>query len=203
MTRSARSLGGCLVVAVLVTGCVTLPSGPSVTVLPGTGRPFDQFQADDASCRQFAAQQSGISTNQAGSDNVVAGAGIGTLLGAAAGAAIGALAGSPGTGAAVGAGFGLLSGSAVGAGNAQVAQVSVQQRYDAAYVQCMYAKGHQVPVAGRAQRPYTQSSAATPPAGAPPPPPPPAAKAPPPPAAVAPPPPPSGAPPPPPPTWTR
>jgi hypothetical protein len=207
MTRTARALTGCLAVAVLVTGCVTVPSGPSVTVLPGTGRPFDQFQADDASCRQFAAQQSGVSTNQAGADNVVAGAGIGTLLGAAAGAAIGAIAGSPATGAAVGAGFGLLGGSAVGAGNAQTAQVSVQRRYDAAYLQCMYAKGHQVPVARGSQRPYTQSSAVTPPAGSPPPPPPPpAGKAPSPPpapAAVAPPPPPGGTPPPPPPTWTR
>lgn len=36
--------------------------------LPGTGRTFDQFRADDASCRQFAySQVGGVSANQAAS----------------------------------------------------------------------------------------------------------------------------------------
>jgi hypothetical protein len=196
MARPTAALAGCLAVVLVATGCASLPTGPSVTVLPGTGRPFDQFQADDASCRGFASQQiGGTTTTQAGADNVASGAAVGTLLGAAAGAAIGAVAGNPGLGAAAGAGFGLFSGTAVGSGNAQVAQVSVQRRYDAAYVQCMYAKGHQVPVARGSQQPYTHGAAAAPAAGSPPPPPP--ATGPPPP------PPPAGAPPPPPGSWTR
>ena len=196
MPHPTRALAGCLAVVLVASGCASLPTGPSVTVLPGSGRPFDQFQVDDASCRGFATQQvGGTSTTQAGADNVASGAAVGTVLGAAAGAAIGAVAGNPGLGAAAGAGFGLFSGTAVGSGNAQVAQVSVQRRYDAAYIQCMYAKGHQVPVARGSQQPYNYGSAATPSAGSPPPPAPVAAQPPPPP--------PLGAPPPPPPTWSR
>src|SRR5215510_9704141 len=106
------------VVGVLLTGCATVPSGPSVTALPGRGKAFEQFQNDDASCRGWAQQQTGASPSEASAQSTIGGAAIGTLLGAAAGAAIGAAARSPGTGAAVGAGVGLLGGTAVGASNA-------------------------------------------------------------------------------------
>lgn len=43
-----------------------------------------------------------------------------------------------------GAGTGAIAGTAVGAGQAERAQLSLQQRYDIAYQQCMYAKGNQV-----------------------------------------------------------
>ena len=33
----------CLVVSVLATGCVSVPSGPSVMVLPGSGKAFNEF----------------------------------------------------------------------------------------------------------------------------------------------------------------
>jgi hypothetical protein len=74
---------------------------------------------------------------------------------------------------------------------------SAQQRYDRAFLQCMYAKGHKVPVAGRYSDAQQEAAARTPP---PPPAPPQAATPPPapaqPPAAVpAPPPPPPGQPP--------
>ena len=55
-------------------------------VLPGSGKSFDQFRADDAECRRYAGTQ---------------------------------------------------------------ASDGSQQRYDFGYQQCMYARGHQVPVAGR------------------------------------------------------
>ncbi|KRT73262.1 MAG: hypothetical protein XU13_C0015G0046, partial [Candidatus Rokubacteria bacterium CSP1-6] len=42
-----------------LTACATVPTGPSVMVLPGSGKNFEQFQADDAVCRQWAAQQTG------------------------------------------------------------------------------------------------------------------------------------------------
>lgn len=182
----------CVVASLFLGACATVPAGPSVMVLPGTGKDFNQFQMDDSVCRQFANQQTGTSVNEAGAHNTVAGATIGTLVGAALGAAIGAAAGSPATGAAVGAGTGLFGGTLVGAGNAQAAQGSVQNRYDASYIQCMYAKGNQVPAA-RGSR-VQQQPAYTSPAPPPPPPPPPAASS------VAPtvPPPPPGPPPPPP-----
>jgi hypothetical protein len=161
--------------AALVTGCATIPAGPSVMVLPGGGKTFEQFQADDALCRQWASQQTGTTSGRSARESTVSGAAIGTALGAAAGAAIGAAAGSPGTGAAVGAGTGLLGGTAVGASRAEAASTSVQRRYDVTYMQCMYARGNQIPVA-RGSHAYTSPPAAAPavqPAIPPPPPAPP------------------------------
>jgi len=43
----------------LVSGCATLPTGPSVNVAPGTGKSFDLFLTEDAKCRQWAEQQGG------------------------------------------------------------------------------------------------------------------------------------------------
>jgi hypothetical protein len=190
----ASTLAACVLTGALLTGCVTVPSGPSVMVLPGTGKAFDQFQIDDAACRQWASQQVGTSAGEASTSSAVSGAAIGTVLGAAAGAALGAAAGSPATGAAAGAGVGLLGGTAVGAGSAGRAYASVQSRYDAAYMQCMYAKGNQIPVRRGSAPSYTQSGVTAPrtPAAAPPPPPPPPPPGTPPPPRGAPPPPPPG-----------
>ena len=146
--RSVTAAGGAmllLVVAVL-SGCASVPTGPSIMSLPGSGKSFNQFQVDDAACREWAFQQVGGSSQPA--DSTVSGAVIGALLGAAAGAAIGAAAGNPALGAAAGAGFGLFSGTAVGLNRADAYAGSTQQRYDNSYTQCMYAKGHKVPVSG-------------------------------------------------------
>jgi hypothetical protein len=171
-----------------LTACAHVPTGPSVMVLPGTGKNFEQFQVDDAVCRQWAAQQTGTTGKEVAKQSTVSGAAIGTAVGAAAGAAIGAAAGSPGAGAAIGAGTGLLGGTAVGAGRAEGAQTSVQRRYDISYMQCMYAKGNQIPVARGSQPAYTAPPAQQTP---PPPPPPPPPNVPPPPAGTPPPPPPA------------
>jgi uncharacterized protein YcfJ len=160
--------------AVLLSACTTLPpNGPSVMALPGTGKTFDQFRLDDQECRQYAFQQTGISPNNAAVDSGVRSAAIGTLLGAAAGAAF-----NGGRGAAVGAGAGLLLGSSAGAGAANESSYGIQRRYDAAYVQCMYARGHRVPVSGRMMSgdggyaPPSSQGVPPPPPGMPPPPPP-------------------------------
>lgn len=171
-----------LIAAMLaLAGCVTTPTGPSVMALPGSGKTFDQFRFDDSSCRQFAYDQIGGTTaTAAAQQSGVNSAAVGTVLGAAAGAAIGG-----GHGAAVGAGSGLAVGGLVGTGAAETSAYGAQRRYDNAYIQCMYAKGHRVPVYGR----YTYSAAPAPryappaasgapaippppPAGTPPPPPP-------------------------------
>ena len=175
--------------ALTLGACATVPTGPSVMVLPGSSKTFEQFQADVAVCRQWASEQTGTSASTASTSATTTGAVAGTLIGGAAGAAIGAAAGNPAAGAAIGGGTGLLMGSAYGAGEAQGAYHSVQQRYNMAFMQCMYAKGNQIPVARGSVVPGYSSS--TPP----PPPPPPAA--PPRPSNV--PPPPAGSPPPPPP----
>jgi len=153
-----------LVAAIGLSGCATIPVGPSVMVLPGQGKPFEQFQTDDAICRQWAGQQAGTTPATASTESAVTGAAVGTVLGAGLGAAIGAASGNPGVGAGIGAASGLLGGTMVGAGASQAAAGSVQWRYDIAYQQCMYAKGNQIPAVVRTPQPrYT----------APPPPPPP------------------------------
>jgi len=56
-------------VALLVTGCASAPTGPSVTVLPGDEKSLEEFQGDDTTCRQWASQQSGMTTAQGSSSN--------------------------------------------------------------------------------------------------------------------------------------
>ena len=126
-------------------GCATLPVGPSVLVLPSQGKSFEQFQVEDILCRQWAGQQIGLSAQDVTNQNTATGAVVGTAIGAGAGALIGAAAGDPGAGAAIGGGTGLLFGTAAGAGAGQGYGYQAQQQYDFAYVQCMYAKGHQIP----------------------------------------------------------
>ena len=145
--------------------CATAPIGPSVMVLPGHGKPFDQFQMDDAVCRQWATQQSGAVGGSSQAQSTLAGAAVGTLIGGAVGAGLGAIGGNPGLGAAVGAGFGAVGGTATGASAGQASDWNVQRRYDIAYQQCMFAKGNQIPGAVR--------RSGQPAYGPPPPPPPP------------------------------
>jgi hypothetical protein len=146
---------------VLLGGCATLPTGPSVMALPAPGKPFEQFQAEDAGCRQWAAQQVGPPGAPA-TQNTAVGAALGTAIGAGLGAGFGALAGHVGTGAAIGAGVGLLTGAAAGANADQASGWNAQRRYDVAYQQCMVAKGNQIPGAVRGTR---QPLAVPPPPG--------------------------------------
>lgn len=173
-----------LALPLLLAACTTVPTGPSVMVLPSNSMSFPQFRADDAECRNFAfASVGGQDANQAATDSGVKSAVVGTAVGAAAGALIGGQ-----EGAAVGAGTGLLIGGAAGTQSAYYSGYELQRRYDASYVQCMYAKGHQVPVSGRVYRqsppsrylppppprnyPAPPQDIPPPPAGMPPPPPP-------------------------------
>jgi uncharacterized protein YcfJ len=135
--------------------------------LPGSTKNFDQFRADDFECRQYSNLQVGGTTpNQAAANSGVKSAVVGTVVGAAAGAAI-----NGGSGAAVGAGAGLLIGALAGTASADNSSYALQQRYDFAYTQCMYAKGNKVPVSGRFDTQRLQQAPA--PSYYPPPPPPP------------------------------
>jgi outer membrane lipoprotein SlyB len=147
---------------VFLGGCVSMPSGPGVMVLPGTDKSFDQFRADDMECRQFASSQVGGSTaEQAQVDSAVKSAAVGAAVGAAAGAIIG---GHRSAGA--GAGTGLIIGSVAGAGTGNSSGHTLQQRYDIGYTQCMYAKGHKIPSASRyenTRRPVSSNTTPPPP----------------------------------------
>ena len=134
-----------LVALLMLGACTTIPTGPSVLVMPGTGKSFDEFRGDDADCRQFAlGQVGGATANETAVGSGVKSAAVGAVVGALAGAAMGGH-----QGAGVGAGVGLLAGSAAGAGAGQASGYGLQRRYDNAYIQCMYAKGDRVPVSGQ------------------------------------------------------
>jgi hypothetical protein len=171
-----------LALPLFVAACTTMPTGPSVMALPSASKSFSQFRADDMECRNYALESvGGMTASQAASDSGVKSAVVGTAVGAAAGAAIGGH-----EGAGVGAGTGLLIGSLVGTETAQASSYELQRRYDASYIQCMYALGHQVPVSGRIYRqpaparyvPQTLPPGIPPPPPGPPPPPPPGITAP-------------------------
>jgi len=169
MKRYLRTLS---VPALLILGaCTTLPTGPSVMVMPGTGKNFDQFRADDAVCRQYAlGQVGGTDPNQVAVDSGVKSAAVGAVVGAAAGAAMG----GHSQDAAAGAGIGLLFGALAGSGTGQSSAYATQHYYDNAFIQCMYSKGHRVPVSGQLMQgpaQYSNPSPPPPPGYAPPPPP--------------------------------
>jgi outer membrane lipoprotein SlyB len=152
-----------LLAVLLLSACATLPNGPGVMALPGTGKSFDEFRANDAECRQYAESQVGTTANDAAVNNAVGSAVVGTAVGALAGAMIGGH-----TGAGVGAGTGLMVGALAGSGSGNYSGRTVQQRYDFSYQQCMYARGNKVPVSGRFETQRAAPVAARPVYGPPP-----------------------------------
>jgi hypothetical protein len=176
MNFAKKAVLGLLVVG--LGACTVMPNGPSVMVLPGSGRSLESFNSDDAYCRSYAYQQIGGKTaEESAKQSTVNSAAVGTVVGAVAGALIG----GGGRGAAVGAGAGLAMGTAVGSDRAQASGYGSQRRYDNAYVQCMYSKGHRVPVAANmtsggnvanSAPPQRDPNIPPPPAGQPPAPPP-------------------------------
>jgi hypothetical protein len=127
---------------VVLTGCASVPEGPGVMVLPGSGKSFEHFRFDDHECRQFASGGvNGSTPNSAAADAAARSAAAGAVIGGLAGAAIGGTGNSLAAGAALGASGGALAGTGHGGYSAR----TLQQRYDMAYQQCMYAKGHKIP----------------------------------------------------------
>ena len=125
----------------ILAGCAQMPTGPTVSVMPGPNKPFEVFVADDKLCRDWALSRTGGPGSDAAGQRFAAATATGVVLGAAAGALIG----GNHTGAGVGAAMGGLTGAAVGADQSQYTGSTAQRRYDIAYQQCMYAKGNQVP----------------------------------------------------------
>ena len=150
-TRRAVVFGAALALG----GCVSVPQGPTVAVMPGTSKSLDQFQADGGTCQQYA--QSAIAAptkaaqDQAGA-SLVGSAAIGALIGAA----LGSWTGQAGHGAAWGAGTGAMFGSAAAGNGGAVSSYTLQQQYNTAYMQCMYTRGNQVP-ARVVQRSYSST----------------------------------------------
>lgn len=150
-------------VLLVAAGCATVPAGPTVAVMPAPNKPFDVFQAEDVTCRQWALQQIGESPQDTINNNTAAGAVVGGIVGAGIGAMLG---NGSGSSTAFGAASGVIIGSAAGADSGRYYGYQAQRAYDIAYQQCMYANGNMVPGVKR----YYRST--------PPPPPPPAPRSP-------------------------
>lgn len=157
--HTASSVGIAAGTLLLLAACATAPTGPSVMVLPGEDKTFDQFRADDYECRQYASfQVQGTTPDDTAAQSGVKSAAVGAAVGALAGGLIGGR-----DGAATGAGADLIVGSAGGAGAARSSQMTAQRRYDYAFQQCMYAKGHKIPVSGYATTQRRGRGSAVPP----------------------------------------
>jgi Putative peptidoglycan binding domain len=143
-SRAAGRLLLALGMSSTLLGCATTPMGPTVAVMPGPGKSFEAFQSDNALCKSFAGDQVKGQADAA-NQRAVGTALLTTVLGAGLGAATGAIGGYAGGGAAVGAAAGAGTGTAIGAANSTDAQMNIQQQYDNAFSQCMYAKGELVP----------------------------------------------------------
>jgi outer membrane lipoprotein SlyB len=139
MMRIDGRLAAALAAVLAVGACAPTVMAPTVPVMPGPNKPFDQFAADQATCGQYANAQTAPLAAQA-NNQAVGSAILGTALGAGLGAAIGG-----GRGAAIGAASGAVAGTSIGANQSALAGMSLQQQYDIYYAQCMYARGNQVP----------------------------------------------------------
>jgi hypothetical protein len=121
------------IAAALVTGaCASLPadSAPTVGVLPGGGKDMAQFNLDDIACRSVATAKA-----KENSPLPVA-MGLGNRIEVASTRTRPAIrANTESTGS--------VFGNAVATDNTAFTR---QQRYDTAYVSCMYSKGHKIPV---------------------------------------------------------
>ena len=143
-------------------GCATEPYGPTIPVMPGPGKPFAQFQQDDAQCQQFAGDRVAGRVDQV-NNNALGAAVVGTALGAGLGAAVG-----NGRGAAIGAASGAVVGSSIGANEAAWGERGIQRQYNIAYAQCMTSKGNRVGPRHRRYPPPPPGYGAPPPGYGPP-----------------------------------
>ncbi len=125
--------------AALLSACAYTPDGPSVQVLPGKGKTFEAFQADQARCTVASARSVKGAADRANNFGLGSAA-VGTVLGAGLGAAIGG-----GGGAAIGAAGGAVGGTAIGGGSAGGTQYGIQRQYDNTYEACMIAQGNVLP----------------------------------------------------------
>jgi hypothetical protein len=154
MKNTAKLAVFALVAISTLSGCVvapTGPQGPSMAVLPGTGKTFADFKADDKECRQFASDSIGGPKSAAGEAAKALGI---TAVGAALGAAVGGAIGGTHTerhgygvpvNAQTGTAIGVAGGAATAMNTHNQDANNDQVRYDHAYVECMYANHERVP----------------------------------------------------------
>lgn len=163
MKRVHVRLGGVMATVIALSACAPTVMTPTIPVMPGANKPFDQFAADQQTCQAYANSQTAPMAAQA-NNQAAGGALLTTVLGAGLGAAFGG-----GRGAAIGAASGAVVGTSMAARNSSMAGMGIQQQYDIFYAQCMSARGNQVP--GFAPNQYALPPYPGTAPGAPPPPP--------------------------------
>lgn len=130
-------------------------------IYPGAGQSLEQQASDEAACRTWAQQQTGVYPGQSapgyyGNPNYQTGAPVlgGAARGAALGAVGGAIAGDAGKGAAIGAGVGATAGfmrknqerrqQAYASEQAMAQYQADLNRYNQAFAACMQGRGYVV-----------------------------------------------------------
>jgi hypothetical protein len=127
-----------LLAAALLSGCATQPMGPTARVMPASGKSFEVFAQEQASCKQFADGEVNGGATMANLKEFGTAA-ITTGLGGGLGAAIRGQ-----RGAEVGGSLGAVGGAAIAGHGSARDQSNLQGRYDLAYTQCMYTHGNQI-----------------------------------------------------------
>lgn len=127
----------------LLSACTTI--GPTAQVLPGPGKTFEQFTADQTACTAYTDAQIKPLADQ-NSEQQIGALALGTVLGAGLGADLGGAIGG-GHGAGIGAAAGAIGGTAIGAGAAGASDPvqRLQIMYDNDYTACMVAHGNRLP----------------------------------------------------------
>jgi hypothetical protein len=122
---------------IVLAGCVPQTMAPTVVVTPGPSKSAADFGADHTACAAQANERM-APVIQAANNQIVGNALLGAAFGGGSTAAAGGSNSAVGATAAAGA-------TIAGAANAQTAQATLQQQFNVAYSQCMYAKGDIVP----------------------------------------------------------
>ncbi len=147
MSKRARGWLASLAVVPLVLGAAGAQGQAGKTyVYPQKAQSAEQQAKDDAECRTWATQQSGVDPNAppppAGGH--AKGAVGGAARGAAVGAAVGAIAGDAGKGAGAGAVVGGVGGRRRSKANAQAQQAGASDSFQRAFGACMEGRGYTV-----------------------------------------------------------
>ena len=139
-TRKSCYIFSAFAAAMIAGGCASVPSAnetgsaPSVGVLPGGGKTMAQFNTDDVACRGAAHARATDNTP------LPVAMGLGSVEVASSRSRVTLRDRSEDTES---------TGSIFGNSPAiDPKMLTVQQRYDTAYVQCMYSRGHKIPVNG-------------------------------------------------------
>lgn len=125
------TLGSAVAATLLTAACSSLPEGaaPTVAVLPGGGKDMAQFNVDDIACRDTARGKANTKAP------LPVAMGLGDRVEVASTRNSVAVRTAEPTGSVYG-----------GAVADDPSKFTMQQRFDTAYVSCMYTKGHKIPV---------------------------------------------------------